>query len=250
MPWAALGAAAVTTAGSLYEGSQASSAAGKAAGQEMSAEQQALQYQQSIYGTAQSNLMPFVNSGNSALSSLMGLLGLGGGGQNSTSQSAFKAFTQTPSFTFAQGQGNLALNRQLASAGLTGSGAALKDATQYNQGYASQGLNSYLSQLSSVAGAGQSAAGTIGNIGMGIGSQVGSTLGAFGQAGAAGTVGSTNALNGGISSALAAFTGNNSGNTNNSLLTQLLGSMGGSSFGNNGSAGQTALTNLVNAQPS
>lgn len=187
-------------------------AAGSAADSARQSAQQAQQFQQQVYGNTVQNLQPFVNSGNTALSSLMGLLGLGGSGQNATAQSAFNQFSQTPAFTFPQQQGNLALQRQLASSGLTGSGGALKDAIAYNQGYASQGLNSYLGQLGSLANLGQNSAALTGAQGNQASGNVLQSLLAQGNASANGIVGANNALTGGVNGALGSLVGPNGSN--------------------------------------
>jgi hypothetical protein len=205
MPWmlpAAIGGSGLLSAGgSIFSGILGSNAASKAAQEEVAQQEQALQFQQNVYGQTVQNLAPYRQAGNTALTSVMGLLGLGGTGQNATAQSAFQGFTQTPYYQFPLQQGNLALNRQLASAGLTGSGAALKDATAYNQGYASQGLGSYLQQLMGLSGQGENAAALQGSQGNQASSLLAQIFGNIGGAQAAGTVGSTNALTSGISNA-------------------------------------------------
>jgi hypothetical protein len=247
-----LAAGGLVAGGNILSGILGSDAASKASSQESSALQQGINFQQGVFNTTQQNLSPFINSGNTALSSLMGLLGLGGSGQNATAQSAFNGFAQTPSYQFPLQQGNLALNRQLASAGLSGSGAALKDAVQYNQGYASQGLGSYLSQLGGVSQLGQQSAVQLGSQGNQASSLLGNLFNQQGQAQAAGTIGSTNAITGALGQGIAGLVGNNANiggqsSTLGSLVSGLGSAFGTSSFG---SPGQTALINQVNAQPS
>lgn len=225
MPWVVAGAG-VVAAGSIGSGIIGSNAASKAASQAADAAKQGQQFQEQVYGNTVHNLQPFINSGNTALSSLMGLLGLGGSGQNASAQSAFGQFAQTPAFTFPQQQGQLALQRQLASSGLTGSGGALKDAVAYNQGYASQGLNSYMGQLGSLTNLGQNSAALTGAQGNQASQNVLQSLLAQGSALSAGTIGSANALTGGINNALGSLVGPN-GST---LGTAYNGLFGGSSY--------------------
>ena len=103
-----------------------------------------------------------------------------------TPQSAFQSFTNTPYYQFPLQQAMLQLQRSNASRGLLGSGATAKDILQQSTGYASQGLGSYLSALSNVAGGGQSAAQSLGSTGVGVsgnvlnGSLTGATAGAAG----------------------------------------------------------------------
>ena len=228
MPWAAAGLAAA----SIASGALSASAQSSAASQEQQYLEQALQFQEGVYGTAKGNLQPYATTGQGALYGLSSLLGLGGRpGQPNTglgAQQGFQDYTQTPGYQFGLQQGNLGANRALAAAGLTGSGAQAKALTQYNQGYASQGFNNYLSQLSSLAGMGEQAGASLGQIGTGVGSQVGTSAGGIGAAGAAGTIGSANSLTAGFGGALGAL---NSPANNNSPLAQLLGSLGSSSYG-------------------
>jgi hypothetical protein len=246
MPFGPIIGGALAGGGGLLSGIFGSDASSKAAQQQAQLEQQALNFQQSVYGNLQTQLNPYVTAGQNALGSILGFYGLPGG--NSTGASAaFNQYTQTPSYQFPLQQGNLAINRQLASSGLTNSGAALKDATAYNQGYASQGLSQWLQGLGGIAGAGQSAAGTIGQQGnvaagtLGQGSQyIGNALGQ-------GTVNSANALSSGINNLLPGLIGNNSASSyggSNSAVGQLssyIGSLfsGGSGGYNPTSAGFT-----------
>ena len=123
------------TAGlSLLGGFMNSNAANQAAGDIEGQLQQALNFGQGIYSTAQSNFQPYISAGQTGLSGILGLLGLQGGAPGASAQNSFNQFTSTPAYQFPLQQGQLGLNRQLASSGLTGSGAALKDATAFNQG--------------------------------------------------------------------------------------------------------------------
>jgi hypothetical protein len=240
MPWAAIGPA-IGAIGSIAGGIIGGNAQEEAAKQEIAAEQQALHFQEGVYGTAQGNLNPYIKSGTNALYSLDSLYGLPGqAGQPNTgngAQQAFANFTQTPAYTFGLGQGELAANRSLAAQGLNGSGAAAKALTQYGQGYASQNFGNYVNQLQSLAGMGQSSASSLGSIGVGVGSQVGSTEGQIGAAGAAGTIGSTNSLLNGIGGAIGALSSPN-----------FLNSLGGSSY-QVGSTSQVGSATLNGGQP-
>jgi hypothetical protein len=251
MPWGAAVGGALSAGGGILTGILGGNASAKAAQAQADAAQKALQFQQGVYSNAQTNLNPFIQSGNTSLTSLMGLLGLGGTGQNATANSAFQAFTQNPSYQFPLQQGNLALNRQLASSGLSGSGAALKDATQYNQGYASQGLNSYLSQLLGLSQQGQGAAGALAGYGNTAAGNVSNLETYTGNAQGNGILGQAAGINKAISGGIAGLTGNNYGGSGgpNSLIGQLtnsaLTSMGSTSYG-----GTTSLPAAQNPDPS
>ena len=238
----------VSGAGSLASGLMGSNAATGAANTQAAEEAQALAFQEQVYGQTQQNLQPYVSAGQGALSSILGFYGLPGGNTGGASQ-AFNQFQSLPSYQFPLQQGNLALDRQLASSGLTGSGGALKSAVNYNQGYASQGLSGYLQGLGGIASAGQGAAGTIGQ----QGNQAASTLGQgyqyTGNALGQGTINSNNALTQGISGALPGLIGGTGGSSYGSsgsggMLGGLMSLLGGG--GANGSAGQTSLLNQMN----
>jgi hypothetical protein len=223
---------AVGAAGSVASGAMTSSAAKSAAGQQSAAIGQAVNFDQGVFNTAQTNLQPFIGGGQSALGSLLGLYGLPGGNAGGANQ-AYQNFTQTPYYQFPLQQGNLALNRQLASSGLTNSGAALKDAVQYNQGYASQGFGQYISGLSGLSQQGQQAATSLSQIGTNVGQQMLTGQTGIGNATAAGTIGSNNALTQGFQNATPFLTGTpNSSSANGGLIGAIsnqFGTLGGAS---------------------
>lgn len=66
-------------------------------------------------------------------------------------------FQKSPGYQFRLDQGKKALERSQASRGNLLSGGALKELEQYSQGIASDEYGSYLNQLSSLFGAGQTA---------------------------------------------------------------------------------------------
>jgi len=211
MPFGAVaaGVGAVAAIGGAYMTSQA---AKQASSQQAQSQRNALDYSQGIYGQTQQNLQPWIGGGHQAYGSLLGMYGLPGGNAGGAQQ-AFHDFQQTPFYQFPLQQGNLALNRQLAASGLTGSGAALKDATAYNQGYASQGLGQYLGGLSNISNLGQQSAAALG----GYGNQNAQISGGYnvgiGNAQGAGTMGQNNAWTQGLQGAMPAINQLAGGNT-------------------------------------
>lgn len=191
------------------------SAQDKASKQAAQQSEEARAWVEKVYGDASGNLNPYITTGTNALYSLSSLYGLGNGpnGQGSGAAAAFKDFTKTPAYMFPQQQGNLAVNRALAAQGLTGSGAQAKGVAQYNQGYASQGFDTYLQRLQALASGGQNAAGNLGSIGNGGSASIVNASGQIGNALAGGTIGSANSLTGGIGGALAALGNNNPSST-------------------------------------
>jgi hypothetical protein len=220
VPWAA---AAVSAAGSIGGALIGSSASETAAKEQAAQQQQTLDWVKQNYGNTQGNLQPYIGAGQSALQSIQGFYGLPGGNASGATQ-AYNQFQNTPFYQFPLQQANLATNRTLAASGLSQSGGALRAVGQLNAGYASQGLSQYLSGLGNLASGGQNAATSLGNIGLGTGSQIGQANTNTGNAQAIGTIGSANAINQGIGS----------------LVPQLTGNSGSSSYNQGGLIGQAA----------
>lgn len=205
--------------------------------QQSAAAAQAQQLQ--MYNQTRSDLSPYMNTGNAALSQLASLFGIGTGGPTAaTAAAATSALTQTPGYQFGLDQGVQALDRSSASRGLNLSGAQLKDAQTFGQGYAQQqAWQPYVSSLTGLAGMGQNAAAGVGSNGLatansitnsitGAGNAGAAGIVGAGQAGASGTVGTANALSGGLQNSLLAY--------------QLYGNGGaGSSYNASGTAGDS-----------
>ena len=182
-------------------GLMGASASRNASNQQAQQYNQALGFQQQVYGNTMQNLQPFIGGGQQALSSLLGFYGLPGGNAGGAT-AAFNQFTGLPSYQFPLQQGQLAMQRQLASSGLIGSGAALRDSNSLAQGYASQGLGSFLSGLGGLANLGQNSAALTGAQGNAAAGTMLQGYTGLGNAQAAGTIGANNALAGGIGGAL------------------------------------------------
>ena len=114
-------------------------------------------------------------------------------------------FTQDPGYGFRLSEGMKALDRTAAARGGLLSGATLKGAQRYGQDLASQeyqnAFNRYqteraaqLNPLQSLAGVGQTAAGTLTNAYGAYGAQMGQNLQDIGSARASGYLGGQNAL--------------------------------------------------------
>lgn len=183
-----------------------------------------MDFTKGVYGQGQTNLQPYIGAGQSALTSLLGFYGLPGGNPGGAAAS-FNQFTQLPAYQFPLQQGQLAINRQLAASGLTGSGAALRDASQFNQGYASTGFQSYLTGLGGISGAGSQAAGTLLGQGNTAANTIANAYGYQGNAAANGIVGANNALTSGLQNALPYLVGSPTGG------------VGGTSYGGGGLIG-------------
>jgi hypothetical protein len=237
--------AGVASLGSAVIGSNAASSASAAQAQ---AQQNALtsqnanfnnalQFQQGAFNTAQGALNPFIQSGSSVLPTLQSLLTPG------ASQTA--ALSQLPGFQFQSQYGTMATTNALAARGLGGSTGPLAEGiSNYNQGLAGTSFQSLVQQLQAYAGMGTSAAGSLASAAGQAGSNVGNltantnnTIGAtqtnLGNAQASGILGSANALQSGL-------TGASNSTVNALLLSKLLPGSGGATAGTgNGIYGPT-----------
>jgi hypothetical protein len=171
------------------------------------------------------NLQPFINTGLGANSVLASAYGLNGT-DPALGKSTMEQFQQSPDYQFALRGGSEALDNSAASRGGVLSGNQIRAQTEYGSGLATQNLQSYFSRLSGMSQQGQSAAGTLGQIGANMESniaQIGAGLGngvvganastnivgsnnqaqstmAAGTAEASGTLGIAKGINSGLSS--------------------------------------------------
>lgn len=120
-------------------------------------------------------------------------------------------FQKDPGYQFRMGEGSRAVENSAAARGGLLSGRTLKELSRYGQGFASnEYTNAYnrfntdqsnrFNRLSSVAGLGQTAAGTIAQLGSNDAQIQSNNIIAGGNARASGYVGTANAINGGVQS--------------------------------------------------
>lgn len=227
------GAAVVGLAGTAIASSNASDAAKSAANTQANAAYNAQAIQQKEFNQTDSELAPYRNVGTNALYSLADLYGVGTGaggtgaastGNPGTISDALKTFEASPEYQFALGQGTQSLDRSQASKGLLLSGAQLKDAQAYGQGYASTNFSNYFNQLASLAGLGQAATTTTGQLGQSASTNEQNDVLTAGTARGSGYVGAANAVSGGV--------GQSAG-----LLSQLSGVLGSNTSGIPGVSG-------------
>lgn len=215
-------------AGSIFGGIEGSNAASKAAGQQVAAENNALDFQKQIWSQDQSNISPYLNLGTQSIGQLMQALQSGAQMPNAPSFTAptLAQAEQTPGYQFAQTQGSKGILQGAAAAGGAISGGTLKSLDQFNSGLATttygnvfnQSLQGYQANLSEYQAnlqrqgqmfnelyapvqLGANAAAGLNNQGQAVASNVGNIMSQIGNAQAAGTVGSTNALLSGINGA-------------------------------------------------
>lgn len=122
-----------------------------------------------------------------------------------TKQFTNEDFIKDPGYQFRQQQGELGINRGLATRGGYFSGAALKELDRYNQNYASNEFNNaynrdaayksnLYNKLAGLSQGGQQAAQYQGNMGVNAANQYGQNAMAGAQAQGAGYMGAANAL--------------------------------------------------------
>lgn len=233
--WAAAAAGVATIASSAISAGAASDAANA----QTQASQNANATQLQMYNTTRSDQAPWRAAGGQAVNALSQFYGLGGvnsaatssgtssgtsrqlpangrvipGDTNVTPSSAGGAFTapasqpvdynqllsNLPGYQFQMNQGNQAVQRNLAAAGLLQSGAAGKALQQYGQGVASNYAGQYVNGLQSLAGLGQTSVANTGAVGANTANQIGSNQIYAGNAQASGYAGTANAVNSGLS---------------------------------------------------
>ena len=97
-------------------------------------------------------------------------------------QNRYGGFYASPGYQFRMDEGERALRANAAARGMLQSGDFAQALTRYGQDYASGEFNNQLNQLFSVAGLGQSAAGTTGQQGLAYANNAGQNLLTAGQA--------------------------------------------------------------------
>ena len=147
---AVLGAGAITAGGSIWGANTAANTQQNIANQEIA-------NTNNIYGQNKSLMQPFINAGQNALTPLTNLVtGQGPQGNILTTlqslltpgadQSA--TLSQTPGYSFAQGQGNRQILNALAARGLGGApGAITQDIGSFSSGLANQTYGTTVSNL-------------------------------------------------------------------------------------------------------
>jgi hypothetical protein len=171
--------------------------ASKAADVQVQATQSAQDAQERMFERQVELQEPFRKAGIDALNKLIPL--------SDYTKFGMDQFTQDPGYGFRLSEGMKSLDRTAAARGGLLSGATLKGAQRYGQDLASQeyqnAFNRYqteraaqLNPLQSLAGVGQTAAGTLTNTYGAYGAQMGQNLQDIGSARASGYLGGQNAL--------------------------------------------------------
>lgn len=202
---ATLGAGLLGAGASIYGANKAAGVQSDAANKAAALQQQAMDYQKQNYNTASGNLSPFIQSGQGANGLLSSFYGLGG--DKALGQGALDQFYNSPDYQFALKGGSQALDNSAAAKGGMIGGNQMRAQTEYGAGLATQNLQGYLQNLQKMSGQGIQAGGYLGQIGTGVGTQVGTsakTMGddimGAGTAEASGIKGMVGGVNSGLNS--------------------------------------------------
>lgn len=212
--WVGAGIAAVGVVSNM-------SAAGSAQSAQTDAANQANATQQQQYNQTRTDNLPWMTRGNAAGDALQQQLGIGTDNGTGNYGALTKNFTNAdfvadPGYQFRLDQGMRGVNASLAAKGGLLSGAAVKAAADYNQGFASnefgQAYNRFVNnqsntynKLAGVAGTGQTANSLVGSVGQNTANNISSNQVGVGNARASGYVAQGNALTNGLSAGFNAY---------------------------------------------
>lgn len=197
---AAIGGAAVLGVGSaIIGGNAAQSAANTQAG----AANNANATQLYMYNQNQSNMAPYLASGQQGLSELQSAM------PDLTRQFTMNDFQQDPGYQFQLQQGEQAMQRSAAASGMLNSTGTEQNLNNYAQGMANtdyqQALSNFTTNqqqrynmLSGMAGMGLGSATQLGNMGQQAANGMSAAQMASGNAQASGIMGQANAVSGGL----------------------------------------------------
>lgn len=115
------------------------------------------------------------------------------------------AFTASPGYEFARGEGIRAIDQGASARGMLNSGARLRELTRYGTGVANQEYGNYVNRLAALAGIGQTATSQTGALGANAAQGMANTLMQGGQAQAQGITGGVNAALGGVNAGLGLY---------------------------------------------
>ena len=185
-----LSSGAVAAIGAVGGALIGSSATRSAASQQADSTAAGIDEQRRQFDITQGNQAPYLAAGKTALGQLQT--------ENDTPFDASRV-QMDPGYEFARKQGQQAIDRQTAAAGGRISGAALKAASEYNNGVATTGYSTAynranqqrtdrLNRLAALAGVGQTATQNIGSVGQTTANNISNMTTAQGNASAASTL--------------------------------------------------------------
>lgn len=181
--------------------------------------------QREIYGENKAALAPFVAAGTTATPAIQALLGLTG--DASTQRAAFDRFREGAGYDFRLGEGQKAIDATLSRNGQLDSGAAVKAALRYNQGFASNEFANYYGALTGQQQIGLGAASAQAGVGQNFANATSANNNNAANTSANAALSNAGAINSALQSGLSAY----------GMSQGLSSSYGSGAYGINGSGG-------------
>lgn len=193
--------------GAILGGALIGADASKSAAQTQAAgADRAAQFQKDMFERTQTNLAPWMQSGQIALSDLTAR---GTGSGDLLQPFSLDKFQASPAYQFNLQEGQKAIDKAAAARGGFYQPGTLQDVARFSQGLASNefqnsfnnyntNLNNIWERLYKLSGSGQNAAANLGTAAINTGTNVGASITGGANAQAAGTVGQANAVTGAL----------------------------------------------------
>ena len=149
--WAGVAVSAASAIAGAASAGGASDTIGGASAQAQQLDEQARQEGRANYGTATSNVQPYISTGQSAVSRAADLAGLNG---QDAANAAMASFQSSPGYGYQLQQGLKAVDAGAAAQGLLRSGATLRAEQTLGSNLANAEFSNYMGRLNSLAGLG------------------------------------------------------------------------------------------------
>lgn len=190
------GIATAIVAGAVISGVVASESADKAADVQSEAAESGISEQRRQFDVTQEQFQPFQEAGVRALTQQESLLGLSGA---EAQQAAFTGLVQSPGQQFLQDRAQKNLLRNAAAIGGLGGGNVRSALVQQGVGFAQQDLQNQFGRLGQLAGQGQAATQSVGQLGQQTSGNIANLQAQSGAARASGIQGQNQAFQQGLS---------------------------------------------------
>lgn len=241
MSWVAVAVGGGAILG-LAGGVMGADASRSAANTQADATRNATAVENQQFNQTQTNLAPWLQSGQTSLAELSQQFG--GAGSPGNTPFGLQQFQASPAYKFNLDQGMQAINKGANARGNFYAPQTLQDLSKFAQGTASNEFqnafsnyntqnNNLFTRLQNLSGSGQNAAAQLGGFGAGVAGQVGSNMIGAGNAQAAGIVGQANAIGGA-----------GAGVYNAAIMQQILGQQQNGLYNTGGGAGTGGMQGL------
>jgi hypothetical protein len=190
-------AAGITAAAGLGSAIIGGHAASKAANAQSDAASAGINEQQREYDQTRSDLLPWLQAGQSGLGGELDLLGLHGG---TSQQSAIDAIQNSPMFASLNRQGEQAILQNASATGGLRGGNVQSSLYNNRADLLAQLIDQQYSRLGALSGAGAATGAQLGGFGANTANAISQLLGSQGAARAGGLLGNASALTSGLGS--------------------------------------------------